>query len=176
MEGLRALGGHDWFSLSAQDLATHLRRTHRLNQGASLTTVTEELMRSHQLPYRVLPMTDQPHPTQLRSGDQVYAFQDWFVAQRAKPPVEEVLFPANGEASDAVINAMASADLIVLTPSNPYLSIDPLISLSNLSEAIGLPLRRRQPDRRRSCGQGAAGSAHRAAAQLRQPRRRRCVW
>ena len=135
MEGLRALGGPDWFSLSDQDLATHLRRTHRLEQGASLTTVTEELMRSHQLPYRVLPMTDQPHPTQLRSGDRVYAFQDWFVAQRAKPPVDEVLFPANGKASDAVINAMAAADLIVLTPSNPYLSIDPLISLSNLSEA-----------------------------------------
>ena len=136
MEGLKVLGGPDWFALSDQDLSTHLRRTHRLNQGASLTTVTAELMRAHAIEHRVLPMCDVPHPTTLRCGDQVLDFQEWFVAQRAQPQVSEVCFPEGGMASKQVIDSINGADLIIVTPSNPYLSVDPMLSLTNLRAAL----------------------------------------
>ena len=135
MEGLKALGGPDWFALSDQDLATHMRRTHRQRQGADLTTITHELMRAHGIQCTIYPMTDQPHPTRLQSGATIYDFQEWFVGQRAQPPVDRILFPTDGRANDQVIDALDTADLIVLTPSNPYLSIDPMLSLKNLSDA-----------------------------------------
>jgi len=136
MEGLKALGGPDWFALSDQDLSTHLRRTHRLNQGASLTTVTGELMQAHGIEQRILPMCDAPHPTTLRCGDQMLDFQEWFVAQRAQPDVSEVCFPEGGMASKQAIESINGADLIIVTPSNPYLSVDPMLSLANLRAAL----------------------------------------
>jgi LPPG:FO 2-phospho-L-lactate transferase len=135
MDGLKALGGPDWFALSDQDLSTHLRRTHRQRQGADLSTITKELMRAHGIECTVYPMTDAPHPTRLQSGSTLYEFQEWFVGQRAQPPVDRIIFPSGGRASEEVIEALNAADLIVLTPSNPYLSIDPMLSLSNLSDA-----------------------------------------
>ena len=135
MEGLKALGGPDWFALSDQDLATHLRRTHRRSQGADLSTITQELMSAHGIECAIYPMTNQPHPTRLESGSKLYEFQDWFVGQRAQPRVDRIIFPSDGCANEQVIKALHSADLIILTPSNPYLSIDPMLSLSNLNDA-----------------------------------------
>ena len=136
MDGLKALGGPDWFALSDQDLATHLLRGQRLDEGIALSQVTDELMRAHGIEQLILPMCDAPHPTMLKTEAGTLDFQDWFEAQRAQPTVLDVIFPEAGIALPTAVKALNEADLIVLTPSNPYLSIDPMLSLPALRHAL----------------------------------------
>ncbi len=136
MDGLKTLGGPDWFALSDQDLATHLLRSQRLDEGHSLRQITHELMTAHAITTTVLPMCNAPHPTQLHTSAGLLDFQDWFVARRAEPSVQRVVFPKAGAALPAAVKAVEDADLIIMTPSNPYLSIDPILSLAALNQAL----------------------------------------
>lgn len=126
---LAALGGPDWFKLGDLDLATHLTRTHMLKQGETLTAVTHHLCQKMNIPVTVLPMSNQPAPTQIQSGDTLYPFQTWFVQEKWQPPVTRVLLPEDVRATRSVIRAFETADLVLIAPSNPFVSIDPILNV-----------------------------------------------
>lgn len=124
-----ALGGPDWFRLGDLDLATHLTRTHLLQQGETLTAVTQHLCTQLGINVSVLPMSNQPAPTQIQSDDAIYAFQTWFVQEQWQPPVTKVVLPQDVRATRAVIRAFETADLVLIAPSNPFVSIDPILNV-----------------------------------------------
>lgn len=140
LQTMGQLGGEDWFMLGDRDLALHLRRTEWLRQGISLTEVTERLRRSLGIPARVLPMSDQPVRTLVHTDEGDLPFQHYFVRRRAEPLLIDLSFVGSVAArmSDAVQTALKAADVIVFCPSNPYLSIDPILSVPGLRQALRL--------------------------------------
>jgi len=130
-------GVDDWFQLGDRDLLTHLWRSAALAAGDSLTHVTAQLCEMLGVERRILPMSDGLRPTMIvtRSGREM-AFQEWLVRARSAPEVREVRHRGTGEATPAVLNALDAADLIVICPSNPYVSIDPILTLRGVSEAV----------------------------------------
>jgi LPPG:FO 2-phospho-L-lactate transferase len=139
MGALADLGGETWFRLGDRDLATHLYRTERLAAGATLSDVTRELCSAMQVPARLLPMSDDPVRTKLtlRSGPEV-AFQDYFVKMRHEVPVNSVRFEGADRSAPApgVIDAIDTADAVVICPSNPIISIGPLLSVPGIADAL----------------------------------------
>ena len=139
MDALAALGGDAWFRLGNLDLATHLYRTGRLRAGATLTEVTSELARAFGLRLAVLPMSDEPVRTvlELAGGGEV-PFQDYFVRLRHGVEVSAVRFVGADLASPApgVTEALESADLVVIAPSNPVVSIDPILSVPCIKDIL----------------------------------------
>jgi LPPG:FO 2-phospho-L-lactate transferase len=123
------LGGPDWFRLGDLDLATHLTRTHLLKQGETLTAVTQHLCTQMGIHVTVLPMSNQPAPTQIQSDDTLYPFQTWFVQEKWQPPVKKVVLPEDVRATRGVIRAFETADLVLIAPSNPFVSIDPILNV-----------------------------------------------
>jgi LPPG:FO 2-phospho-L-lactate transferase len=134
LETMSLLGGEEWFRLGDQDLALHLRRTEWLRQNISLTEVTERLRRILGVTSQVLPMCDEPVRTLVHTDEGDLPFQHYFVRRRCEPLVIDVSFVGTEGAriSDAVHGAIAAADLIVICPSNPYLSIDPILSIPHM--------------------------------------------
>ncbi|MFN8490235.1 MAG: 2-phospho-L-lactate transferase [Caldilineaceae bacterium] len=132
------LGGEDWFRLGDKDLALHLRRTEWLRQGISLTEVTERLRRILGVPSCILPMSDDPVRTLVHTDEGDLPFQHYFVRCRCEPVVIDLTFVGAAEArlSDDAHDALATADLIVFCPSNPYLSIDPILSIPGLRQQL----------------------------------------
>ncbi|MCA9535629.1 MAG: 2-phospho-L-lactate transferase [Myxococcales bacterium] len=137
MEMVGRYGGPTWFALGDRDLGTHLARTTRLHAGASLTEVTAELCASLGVSTRLLPMTDGERRTFIdtQEGERL-AFQDWLVGRRAAPRVSRVVREGQGQATCAVLAALDAADLVVLCPSNPYVSIDPIMELAGVRERV----------------------------------------
>jgi LPPG:FO 2-phospho-L-lactate transferase len=131
-----ALGGPDWFRLGDLDLATHLTRTHMLRGGETLTAVTQHLCTQFGINVTVLPMSNQPAPTQIQSGDTIYPFQTWFVQEQWQPPVTKVLLPEDVRSTRSVIRAFETADLILIAPSNPFVSIDPILNVYPIRELM----------------------------------------
>ena len=123
------LGGPDWFRLGDLDLATHLTRTQMLKEGESLTAVTGHLCCQFLVQPDLLPMSDQPAPTLIASGEERLPFQTWFVKERWQPPVRQVVLPEDVRATPAVMKALEYADLILIAPSNPFVSIDPILNV-----------------------------------------------
>lgn len=130
------LGGPDWFRLGDLDLATHLTRTHMLRAGETLTAVTQHLCNQLGISVTVLPMSNQPAPTQIQSGDTIYPFQTWFVQEQWQPPVTKVLLPEDVRTTRSVIRAFETADLVLIAPSNPFVSIDPILNVYPIRELI----------------------------------------
>jgi LPPG:FO 2-phospho-L-lactate transferase len=143
MEALERYGGATWFRLGDRDLATHLFRTGRLAEGASLSQVTAELAAAWGLGLRLLPMSDEPVRTRLRlageadQGGEV-AFQEYFVKLRHSVPVAEVRFSGAEEAHPAagVLEAICDADVVVVAPSNPVVSIGPILAVPGVAAAL----------------------------------------
>lgn len=145
MAALQDLGGESWFRLGDRDLATHLYRTQRLSEGASLSEVTRELAVARGVDVRLVPMSDDPVRTRLtlagegegEAGNEV-AFQDYFVKLAHSVPVRSVRFKGAGSASPApgVLEAIAGADRVVACPSNPVVSIGPLLAVPGIRRAI----------------------------------------
>jgi LPPG:FO 2-phospho-L-lactate transferase len=139
MGALETLGGETWFSLGDHDLATHLYRTGRLEHGATLSTVTEELARSFGVDVRLLPMSDDPVRTRLtlEEGTEV-AFQDYFVRLRHAVAVTDVTFAGADVARPApgVLDALVDAELLVICPSNPIVSIGPILAVPGVRSAV----------------------------------------
>lgn len=129
IEEVQRLGGPAWFRLGDLDLATHLARTALLEEGYSLTEVTQRLSRHFGLVHAVLPMSDDPAPTTIVSDEGALSFQDWFVREAWQPVVREIRFPDDVRATRAVLWALEKADIVVLAPSNPYVSIDPILNV-----------------------------------------------
>jgi LPPG:FO 2-phospho-L-lactate transferase len=141
MDALERYGGLTWFRLGDRDLATHLYRTQRLGEGATLSEVTAELARSWNLALRVLPMTDAPVQTRLDvEGEGEIAFQDYFVRRRHAVAVKAVRYAGAAEAAPApgVLDAIATASRLVICPSNPVLSIAPILAVPGIEDAVAL--------------------------------------
>ncbi len=138
LAAMSALGGADWFMLGDKDLAFHLRRTEWLRQGISLSDVTDRLRRALAVPSRIVPMSDQPVRTLVHTDEGDLPFQHYFVRRRCEPIVVDLSFVGANEARppEAAVDAIYGADLIVFCPSNPYLSIDPILSVNGLRRLI----------------------------------------
>lgn len=140
LDALAALGGETWFRLGDRDLSTHLQRTLRLRAGASLSTVTAELHGALGIRHRALPMSDQPVRTLVHCDAGTLAFQHYFVRERCAPRVSGFSFDGAAAALPApgVLEALAASDLrgVIICPSNPFLSIDPILAVPGIREAL----------------------------------------
>lgn len=138
MEALDRYGGQTWFRLGDLDLATHLYRTQRLSEGATLTEVTAEITASWGLELDLLPMSDDPVRTVLTVEGEEIAFQDYFVARRHDVVVSAVRFAGADRARPGpeVLSTLATAEVVVVCPSNPIVSIGPLLAVPGLRDAL----------------------------------------
>jgi len=141
-DALVRLGEPGWFSLGDADIATHLLRTRLLAEGASLSQVTLELCRRLGVPVRLVPMSDDRVETRVEvdgpDGPEDLGFQEYWVARRAADPVRRVRFSGVEHARPApgVLDAIAAADGIVVCPSNPVVSVAPILAVPGLLEAV----------------------------------------
>jgi LPPG:FO 2-phospho-L-lactate transferase len=140
MTALEALGGETWFKLGDGDLATHIERTRRLATGESLSQITEDFRCRLGITARLLPMTDDPVRTRLRTDEGWLDFQDYFVRRHAAPVVREIAYAgaATARVNRECLAALAddSLEAVVICPSNPFLSIDPILALPPLRAAL----------------------------------------
>ena len=138
LQALGRLGAETWFQLGDRDLATHLYRTERLRQGATLTEVTGEIAGALGVRARVVPMSDQPVRTRVETRRGSLDFQTYFVRRRARDAVLSVRLAGVEEARPApgVLEAVAEARAVVVCPSNPILSIGPILAVPGIREAL----------------------------------------
>ena len=139
MESLRRFGGEAWFNLGDRDLGTHLYRTTRRREGATLSQVTAEITRAFGLGLRVLPMTDDEVRTRVTVADDgEIGFQQYFVERQHAVAVSAVRFAGAEAASPApgVLEALTGADQVVIAPSNPIVSIGPLLAVPGLRDVV----------------------------------------
>jgi LPPG:FO 2-phospho-L-lactate transferase len=143
MGQIERLGGPTWFRLGDRDLATHIVRTLRLAAGETLSTVTADLCRSFGVAAKLLPMSDDPVRTMIRSDDGELPFQDYFVRLACAVPVRGIRYegaqtarinPALAAPGDAPGVGASGLSAIIICPSNPYLSVDPILALSGMRE------------------------------------------
>lgn len=137
LEMVRRYGGADWFALGDRDLATHLVRTEALRAGALLSAVTARLCAALGVGSRVLPMCDGPCRTMIETAeDGTLPFQEWFVRRRAEPRVRAVRFDGDPPPAPGVLEAIDACDVVMIGPSNPYVSIDPILDRAGVREAL----------------------------------------
>ena len=136
---LARLGEPTWFQLGDRDLALHVHRTRRLREGVRPTTIALDVAARLDVATRILPMADAPVRTRVRTADGWLAFQDWFVRLRADPPVLEVAFDGveRARVTPEAEAAFARADAIVICPSNPLVSIAPILAVPGIRDALG---------------------------------------
>ena len=140
MAALETLGGETWFKLGDGDLATHVERTRRLAAGESLSQITDNFRRRLGISARILAMSDDRVRTFLRTEQGSLDFQDYFVRHRSGPVVHQIVYAGASEAraNPALLAALADDDLemVVICPSNPFLSIDPILALPGVRDAL----------------------------------------
>jgi LPPG:FO 2-phospho-L-lactate transferase len=140
MAALEALGGESWFKLGDGDLATHIERTRRRRAGESLSAFTDDFRRRLGVSARLLPMSDDPVRTRLLTGEGWLDFQDYFVRRHCLPAVREIAFDGALAAHPQAefLAALADDDLrmVVICPSNPLISIDPILAVPSVREAL----------------------------------------
>ena len=128
MDALTEYGEEAWFRLGDRDFATHIARTARVHEGRALTTVVRSLQAAFGIPTPVLPMADEPVRTQVRTDEGWLDFQEYFVHLRQNPEVREVRFSGDLAPTTAAVGALDEADVIVVGPSNPIVSIGPILA------------------------------------------------
>ncbi|MFI5309403.1 MAG: 2-phospho-L-lactate transferase [Polyangiales bacterium] len=137
LHAVQNLGGPDWFQLGDRDLGTHLVRTQWLRDGQTLTAVTHRLARALGVGPTVLPMCDEPLRSEIETASEgTLGFQDWLVRRRGQPRVARVHFRGEARPTAEVMNTLERAELVVIGPSNPYVSIDPILALPGLRAAL----------------------------------------
>ncbi len=136
VEEVEALGGPGWFRLGDTDLAVHILRTHWLAGGETLTGVTARLAAALGVAVTLLPMSDAPAPTLIKTDEGMLAFQEWFVRERWQPVVRQVVLPEGVQASEGVVAALEAADLLLIAPSNPFVSIAPILNVTPIGEIL----------------------------------------
>ncbi|MEY4576629.1 MAG: hypothetical protein RL701_1332 [Pseudomonadota bacterium] len=140
LASVKRYGGESWFALSDRDLATHVLRSQWLREGATLTQVTERLCRGLGVTTPLLPMADTACETMIDTDAGTLGFQSWLVAERALPAVRRVWFrhalPSGTQATPEVLAALEAAQLVIIGPSNPYVSIDPILALPGVRERV----------------------------------------
>ena len=138
MDALRELGEDVWFNLGDRDLAVCLRRARRLAEGARLTEALDELRAALGVEARVLPPADEPVRTHVRVRGEWLGFQEFMIREGAPGPVEgvEVVGAATATATREALEAIAGASAVVIGPSNPVISIGPILAVAGISEAL----------------------------------------
>lgn len=132
------LGGTAWFRLGDRDLATHIIRTNRLRQGEPLSEITAALCGMWGIDLTVLPASDDPIPTQVYTEDGILPFQEYFVEKKCNPRVKKFRFLGveHAHPTPGVINAIRAADIVVICPSNPWVSIDPILAIPGIYDEV----------------------------------------
>jgi LPPG:FO 2-phospho-L-lactate transferase len=140
MEALRGLGGESWFQLGDGDVAMHVERSWRLARGATLSEVTAHLCGALGVAARVLPMSDDPVRTRVRTADGWLDFQEYFVHRQCRPAVQEFAFAGAGtaRAQPDALAALERRDLraIIICPSNPFVSVEPILAVPGIRAAL----------------------------------------
>lgn len=138
LKALERLGGEGWFNLGDKDLATHIWRTELLQQGLTLSEITERLRCAFGVTAHVIPMTDSYVPTRIVTDEGVLHFQEYLVKRRAEPRVREIYFE-NIEAakpSPAAVSAIREAEIVIICPSNPLISIGPILAVPGMRDLL----------------------------------------
>jgi LPPG:FO 2-phospho-L-lactate transferase len=136
---LERFGGPGWFTLGDRDLATHLHRTERLRAGAPLSTITADIARAFGVGVRLLPVTDDEVTTRIETADgRDMHFQEYWVAERGGPQVAGVRLAdaAQAEPAPGVVEALLGADTVLVAPSNPVVSIDTILAVPGIRDAL----------------------------------------
>jgi LPPG:FO 2-phospho-L-lactate transferase len=133
-----SLGAETWFQLGDKDLGLHLARAEALQRGEPLSAITERFARAFGIRARVLPATDDRLRTLVETDEGELSFQDWFVRRRHEPEVVGLRYTGAETARPApgVLESLARADLIAIAPSNPYVSIGPILAIEAIKEAV----------------------------------------
>jgi len=138
LERLEELGSDSWFRIGDRDLATHVYRTHRLRCGSSLSDVARALAAASGVTASVLPMSDAPVRTRVHTDEGTLDFQDYFVRRRCSPRVSGFTFEGSERAAPAagVLEAIDEASAVVVCPSNPFISIGPILAVPGMRQAL----------------------------------------
>lgn len=177
LESLVQLGGPAWFRLGDRDLATHVERTARLRAGETLSEITDSLCRALEIPCRVAPMSDDKVSTEIEADSNVwFEFQEYFVKLRCEPEVRGFRFRGAEEARPAPALAKALADelleRVVICPSNPFVSVDPMLAVPGVEDGLRALVARGVPVIAISPivgGQAIKGPAAKMMAELEMP-------
>ena len=130
------LGEPTWFTVGDADLATHAHRTRVMGEGATLTDAVARMARALGIGARILPATDDRHRTVIETDDGPLAFQEYFVQRRQEPEVRGIRFDGAARPTSAALDAIGGAELLVIGPSNPIVSIGPILELPGMREAV----------------------------------------
>ena len=140
MAALEALGGETWFRLGDRDLATHIERTQRLRAGESLSQITDDFRRRFGVATRILPMSDDPVRTKVKTKDGWVDFQPYFVKHRCEPVISAIEFAGAADArpEPELLAALSDPALaaVIICPSNPFISIEPILALRGVRAAL----------------------------------------
>ena len=139
LEILGSYGGPTWFALGDKDIATHLERTRRLISGETLTEITDLMTRNWGINHHIIPMTDDTVSTKVDTEEfGMISFQEYFVKYAFKPKVRKIIFYGieNAKPSSRVLKALDDCDAIIICPSNPLLSIDPIIQIPGIMDYL----------------------------------------
>jgi LPPG:FO 2-phospho-L-lactate transferase len=134
---VKRYGGPDWFALGDRDLATHLLRSEGLRAGETLSAITARLCSALGIAHPIVPMSDEPVSTWIETTTEgTLPFQQWFVRRRAEPAVRAVHFEGGRRPAPGVLAALDACDVVVIGPSNPYVSVDPILCLDGVRETM----------------------------------------
>jgi LPPG:FO 2-phospho-L-lactate transferase len=138
LERLRQLGAEDWFRIGDRDAATHIFRTTQLRSGRTLSEATDAIRRHSGIGVKILPMTDSVVETQVHTDTGTFPFQEYFVRRRCEPAVRAFTFCGIEHSTPApgVVAALRNADSIILCPSNPFISIGPILAVPGLRREL----------------------------------------
>jgi LPPG:FO 2-phospho-L-lactate transferase len=138
LETVRALGSETWFQLGDKDIGLHLARAEALQRGEPLSAITERFARALGIAARILPATDGRLRTWVETDEGELPFQEWFVHRRHEPEVLAVRYEGaeSARAAPGVLDALAEADLVAIAPSNPFVSIGPVLAVQEIGDAI----------------------------------------
>jgi LPPG:FO 2-phospho-L-lactate transferase len=138
LEALRRLGAETWFQLGDRDLATHIVRTELLRSGMKLSAVTRQMTEALGVRSTIVPMSDDPVRTMVQTKNRLLEFQDYFVRRRAKDAVRGVVFYGSDQAKPppGMLDAITRADAVIFCPSNPLISIGPILSVPGVRPAL----------------------------------------
>jgi LPPG:FO 2-phospho-L-lactate transferase len=138
MAALRSLGEEDWFALGDGDLALHVARSVRLARGERLSQITQAFASAWDIHVNILPMSDDPVATWLETDEGEIEFQRYFVQRRCAPRTRKIMFRGadRARAAPGVIEAITRAEVVLIAPSNPYLSVDPILAVADIRAAL----------------------------------------
>jgi LPPG:FO 2-phospho-L-lactate transferase len=139
-ESLKRMGMPEWFKIGDSDISTHIIRTMWLNEGRALSQITQHLCKLWGVQVKVLPMSDNVVQTWVYTNEGTFEFQEYFVHRQCKPIVEGFTFKGaeNSKPAPGVLEAIENCDAVIICPSNPWVSIDPILSVPNIRQALSL--------------------------------------